>query len=448
MRIVMKTHLFVIGATAVFGASLLTTSFASNTPDYLHFTRHRDSAGNLLMGPTQHQAEPSVKQKTMMPSQPKTFERRSTDWGMSAQEVKANEPIQPSWELRSPILPDYEQRVAYHTKIEGIEAALTYSFYENHLGQAKYVFEPQHDDVVKYVQNFHDVKTWINQSYGAPTSVQEIWLDTLYQYDQTLWGQAVLRGHLVMVAEWQKPGTDIVLVLDGGDDTVGLVADFTSTTVVVPVSFDTQSQEGNVEAVMEETMIENALPTEPTADTMIEEVSAQDMSPENELSGAPQVETEVASQTPQNEINELAEIEEMLNEEYPLHEPITPAMEGGSMDSGMNEAVSEKAAIDAGSDTRASVNSKVFYPEFVDENPVVEQHMMDEGMSNDPPSEPSADVNQAPENTMDMSEAMPTESSLEEQPMEVSPTADDHAMGEHPNDHVMGTETELEPQHL
>lgn len=407
MRIVMKTHLFVIGATAVFGASLLTTSFASNTPDYLHLTRHRDSAGNLLMGPTQHQSEPSVKQKTMMPSQPKTFERRSTDWGMSAQEVKANEPIQPSWELRSPILPDYEQRVAYHTKIEGIEAALTYSFYENHLGQAKYVFEPQHDDVVKYVQNFHDVKTWINQSYGAPTSVQEIWLDTLYQYDQTLWGQAVLRGHLVMVAEWQKPGTDIVLVLDGGDDTVGLVADFTSTTVVVPVSFDTQSQEGNVEAVMEETMIENTLPTEPTPDAMIDEASVQDMSHENELGGASQSETEVVSQTPQNEINELAEIEAMLNEAYPLNEPITPVMKGGSIDSGIHEAVREEAA-----------------------------------------NEPSADVNQAPDNTMNMPEAIPAEPSLEGQPAEASPPAADHAMGKHANDHVMEAETELAPQHL
>jgi hypothetical protein len=445
MRIVMKTHLFVIGATAVFGASLLTTSFASNAPDYLHFTRHRDSAGNLLMGPTQHQSEPSVKQKTMMPSQPKTFERRSTDWGMSAQEVKANEPIQPSWELRSPILPDYEQRVAYHTKIEGIEAALTYSFYENHLGQAKYVFEPQHDDAVKYVQNFHDVKTWINQSYGPPTSVQEIWLDTLYQYDQTLWGQAVLRGHLVMVAEWQKPGTDIVLVLDGGDDTVGLVADFTSTTVVVPVSFDTQSQEGNVEAVMEETMIESALPTEPTADAMIEEASVQDMSHENELSGASQVETEVVSQTPQNEINELAEIEEMLNEAYPLNEPITPAMEGGSVDSGMNEAVLEAAP-----DTQSSVKSEEIGHEIMDKHPMGEQHLVNEDMSQDHPLEPSVDV-QALENTMDTSEAMQLEPSMEEEATEVHPTdehADGHVIDEHANVHAMETEEPLDPQRL
>ena len=139
MRIVMKTHFWVIGAMAVIGTSLVSTSFASNTSEYLHLTRHRDSSGNLLMGPTEHQSEPSVMQKTMMPSQPKTFERRSTDWGMSAQDVKTNEPIQPAWELRSPILTDHEQRVAYHTQIEGIQAALTYTFYDNHLGDRKSV---------------------------------------------------------------------------------------------------------------------------------------------------------------------------------------------------------------------------------------------------------------------------------------------------------------------
>jgi hypothetical protein len=200
MGTVMKTHLFLIGALSVLGTSLLTTSYAASPSEYLHFTRHRDSNGNLLMAPTQHQAESSVMQKTVMPSQPKTFERRSTDWGMSVQEVKENEPVQFSWELQSPVLSDNEQRVAYHTQIEGVEAALTYTFYENHLGQAKYVFEPQHDDAVEYVQDFHTLKNWISQSYGSPTSVQEIWLENLYQYDKNLWGQAVMRGHLVMVA--------------------------------------------------------------------------------------------------------------------------------------------------------------------------------------------------------------------------------------------------------
>jgi len=432
----MKTHLFLIGALSVLGTSLLTTSYAASPSEYLHFTRHRDSNGNLLMAPTQHQAEPSVMQKTVMPSQPKTFERRSTDWGMSVQEVKENEPVQFSWELQSPVLSDFEQRVAYHTQIEGVEAALTYTFYEDHLGQAKYVFEPQHEDAVEYVQDFHTLKNWISQSYGLPTSVQEIWLDKLYQYDESLWGQAVKRGHLVMVAEWKNPGTDIVLVLDGGDDTVGLVADFASTTFVVPVSFDPQSQEESVEEVIEDTTIQEALSTEPTADALAEEVSVQDMPNENGVGGESQPETEVASQGPENEIQELEEIEQMLNEEYPL-------MEGGLMDRRMNEAVLEESAVETDSDTQASVNTEVIYPEFMEEHPVDEQRLLDEGMNL---VEPSVDT-PAPDSAMEMPEEMPLEPSIEEQATEAHPT-DEHAMNEHSNDHAMETEVELDPQHL
>jgi len=432
----MKTHLFLIGALSVLGTSLLTTSYAASPSEYLHFTRHRDSNGNLLMAPTQHQAEPSVMQKTVMPSQPKTFERRSTDWGMSVQEVKENEPIQFSWELQSPVLSDYEQRVAYHTQIEGVEAALTYTFYEDHLGQAKYVFEPQHDDAVEYVQDFHTLKNWISQSYGSPTSLQEIWLEKLYQYDENLWGQAVMRGHLVMVAEWKNPGTDIVLVLNGGDDTVGLVADFASTTFVVPVSFDPQSQEESVEEVIEDTTIQEALPTEPTADALSEEASVQDMPNENGVGGESQPETEVASQGPENEIQELEEIEQILNEDYPL-------IEGGLMDSRMKEAVNEETAIEADSDTQASMNTEVKYPEIMDEHPVDEQRLLDEDMDL---VEPSGDT-PAPERAMDMPEEMSSEPSIEEQVTDTHP-ADEHAMNEHSNDHAMETEAELDPHHL
>lgn len=232
----MKTHLCLTGAVVVFGISLLTTSFAHDVSEYLFFTRHRDSNGQLLVGERDHQSQsqPSVIQKTVVPAQPKTLERRSTEWGMNVQEVKTNEPVQPSWELQSPILENYEQRVAYRTQIEGIDASLTYTFYEDKLAQANYLFEPKHDDVADYVHDFHTLKNWITQSYGMPTSVQEIWLDPLYRYDQSLWGQAVMRGHLKMVAEWRTDTTQVTLLLDGGDDTLGLVADFDSVAVALP----------------------------------------------------------------------------------------------------------------------------------------------------------------------------------------------------------------------
>ncbi|MDH5575584.1 MAG: hypothetical protein OEY80_08890, partial [Nitrospirota bacterium] len=166
------------------------------------------------------------------------------------------------------------QRVAYRSQIEGIDTALTYTFYEDKLAQANYLFEPKHDDVVEFIQDFHTVKNWITQSYGTPTSVQEIWLDPLYRYDQSLWGQAVMRGHLKMVAEWRNDTTQITLLLDGGDDTIGLMADFDSVAIVPPVP--TESSVMVVFPTTEETPIEEAPVTKehPMSETPMEAPSA------------------------------------------------------------------------------------------------------------------------------------------------------------------------------
>lgn len=286
----MNTQKVMTGVIGVLGMVVMTTSLAYSQPEYLHFMRHRDSNGNLMIAPAQPQTHvevresevipsampvtpkespepvvsdqvvsgsqestpqvsevqmvtpqgsdtqklPSVIQKTVVPSQSKSFEHQHADWGMSVVDVKGNEPVPPAWEVRAPIVEEFEHRVAYRTQIEGIDTSLSYMFYQDQLAQAKYVFEPQHDDASDYIQDFHTVQEWITQSYGAPSSVQEIWLDKLYQYDKSLWGQALLRGHLVLVAEWKNSESQIALVLNGGDDLVGMVADFSSQHIQPP----------------------------------------------------------------------------------------------------------------------------------------------------------------------------------------------------------------------
>lgn len=283
----MKTHFSLTGAVVMLGTTLLTTSLAYEASEYLILTRHRDSNGHLLAGPTHHQSQSSVIQKTVVPAQPQTFERRSTEWGMNAQEVKLNEPVQPVWELQAPVLEPYEQRVGYRRQIEGIDALLTYTFYEDHLAQANYLFEPKHDDAVNYVQDFHTVENWITQSYGMPTSVQEIWLDSLYQYDQSLWGRALLRGHLKMVAEWRNETTNITLLLDGGEDTIGLMADFDSVAIIAPAPMEARVIEENPvmqDVSIRETSVSEEHPMEaPPVEEMPTESISQEQHPETKL---------------------------------------------------------------------------------------------------------------------------------------------------------------------
>ncbi|MDH5564084.1 MAG: hypothetical protein OEY91_10735, partial [Nitrospirota bacterium] len=217
-------------------------------------------------------------------------------------------------------------------------------------------------------------------------------------------------------------------------------------TFVVPVSLDMQSQGEQVEASIEETTNQDALPTEP----LVGDVSGHEPSPQIGGSGEFYLETEVASQGPVNEVDDLKEIEQMLNEDSPLNESAEPVMEGDSMDNTMNDGVQEKTAIEAELDTHASVNSEVYYPEFVEENPVVEPHIVGEGMSNDSPIEPSADV-QAQEKTIDLSEAMPIESAFEDGSTEadfIQDYAADHPVDEQGDGHATEAELELEAQHL
>ena len=116
------------------------------------------------------------------------------------------------------------------------------------------------------------------------------------------------------------------------------------------------------------------------------------------------------------------------------------------MDSRMNEAVPEEAAIETDSDTQASVNTEVINPEFMEEHPMEEQYILDQGMIQNHLIEPTVDT-QVPESAMDMPEEMPSQPSTEEQAKDAHPT-DEHAMNEHATDHAMETEAELDPQHL
>ncbi len=268
MGLIMKKHLLL--TNGVLGLTVMMTGVGYASSDYLHLVRHRDSQGNLLARPTPHQPETDVLQKTVAPAQPKNFEERvrenqgNVDWGTSIEEVKDNQLVPPAWEVQSPVLEHHEYRVGYHTQIENIDTSLIYTFYDNKLGQATYVFEANHEDASNYVQDFQAVKQWVKQKYGEPTDEQEIWLDDLYAYDKSLWGQAVLRGHLVMMAEWKYPETEVTLVLDGGGDTVGLVADFTSTQVSVPVSLN--------EPTMEEMPADNQVSIDPLTDDSSDQI--------------------------------------------------------------------------------------------------------------------------------------------------------------------------------
>ena len=183
-----------------------------------------------------------VIKKTSIPEEPQSYGLRNTNWGMSVPEVKTTELAELNWELDATILAAGEHRLGYQTYVEGIEAYLTYTFEQSRLTTAKYLFETNEvQDDAQPLLHYKTIKKWIVQTYGQPQSEEKLWVNELYRYAPELWGRALMRGHLTIVDEWVINGTSIVLILNGGEETVGLMAEFTnkdlsSPTQVVHVS--------------------------------------------------------------------------------------------------------------------------------------------------------------------------------------------------------------------
>ncbi len=176
-----------------------------------------------------------IVQRTVMTGQSMNYIFRHGNWGMSIPEVKTKETAEFSWELDAPILLVGEHRLGYQTQVNGVDAFLTYGFENDRLRSAKYLFETEDlENDAQPILDYKTVKAWIVKTYGPPLSEDKLWVNELYRYAPELWGRALMRGHLTIVDEWDVDGTTITLLLNGGDEEVGLMAEFMTKDLVFP----------------------------------------------------------------------------------------------------------------------------------------------------------------------------------------------------------------------
>lgn len=191
----------------------------------VRLVNHRDLNGNLVWP---QKSRRSVVQTMARSARPDRSIFQRDQWGANAARIRAQESARLLWEVQAPVLEQGERRLGYETTVSGLSAILTYRFMHDRLRETKYLFDVPYDETAEHLlAHYETVKTWIARSYGEPASEAYLWLDTLYQYAPKLWGKAVMRGHLTVVAEWQVQGTSITLILNGGnEDDVGLLAQF------------------------------------------------------------------------------------------------------------------------------------------------------------------------------------------------------------------------------
>ncbi|GJL55633.1 MAG: hypothetical protein NPIRA02_27650 [Nitrospirales bacterium] len=257
----MKQPLFSCSVVVVLVTSIYSSGLADTYDEVLHRVNHRDQHGHLVVpqqsngsadeSDAQSQTQVTsykeeagssktevysnaesneVLRNTVLPALPGTYTFRSTNWGMSIPTVKTKETAELLWELDSQSLAPGEHRLGYQTRINEIDAVLTYAFENDRLIQAKYIFEPNEaNNDAEPLWSYKKVKSWIRQTYGPPQSEEKLWSNELYRYAPELWGRALMRGHLTIVDEWNVDGTSIILLLNGGDEAVGLIAEFSNT---------------------------------------------------------------------------------------------------------------------------------------------------------------------------------------------------------------------------
>ncbi|MGB0911220.1 MAG: hypothetical protein ACPGYT_12730, partial [Nitrospirales bacterium] len=176
-----------------------------------------------------------VVQNAMMSAQTGSYAFRHANWGMSIPEVKTTETADFSWELDSALLLAGEHRLGYQTQVKGIDTFLSYAFENDRLRSAKYLFETGYlENDAQPLSHYKAVKAWIIEAYGPPQSEGKLWVNELYRYAPELWGRALMRGHLTIVDEWDVDGTTITLLLNGGEETVGLMAEFMTKNLSLP----------------------------------------------------------------------------------------------------------------------------------------------------------------------------------------------------------------------
>ncbi len=136
------------------------------------------------------------------------FDFRKATWGMSKEQVKLSEDIEPVLEE--------EYALMYNTSVSNMECRIVYLFLDYLLlTSGSYTFVEKHSDEINYIMDYNDVKDRLVEKYGTPKSTDVNWSNDLYQDEPEHHGLAVCLGHLAFMSTWETDSTDIVLSLSG-----------------------------------------------------------------------------------------------------------------------------------------------------------------------------------------------------------------------------------------
>ena len=137
---------------------------------------------------------------------------RGTQWGMSLDEVREIE--------EAKLIQEKPDRLIYDTKIADMDAFVIYTFHQDKLKDAGYIFHQDHSNKNVYIDDYDKTKNLLTKKYGNPDSAEVVWHNDLYADDPDQYGFAVSIGHLELISIWENDEQVIYCSLRGDNYTI------------------------------------------------------------------------------------------------------------------------------------------------------------------------------------------------------------------------------------
>jgi hypothetical protein len=151
--------------------------------------------------------------------------------GMTPQQARAAEPGAPL----STTVTDGETLLRYRSTEFLPSGTLQYTFRNDALTRATYIFTPEHPDPNEFVADFHTVDLKLRAALKAPSCEQAVWLDDSLQNERIPYlerdrglpsdilpsdvnaGLSISLGHLQFVVVWNSPTLQIIHTMTGAN---------------------------------------------------------------------------------------------------------------------------------------------------------------------------------------------------------------------------------------
>ena len=146
------------------------------------------------------------------------YDFRNSNWGDSIDDVKKNEDLKLSAEIKDDNLLVYSDG-----KIVNLDVTVIYGFNKNdELDNGFYNVNVTHTNNNLYIDDYEDIKESLSIKYGEPSYDDMEWNDDLYKGNPDDYGFAVSLGDLQYSSGWKVNNTYITLTLKGDNNDIDL----------------------------------------------------------------------------------------------------------------------------------------------------------------------------------------------------------------------------------